>query len=61
MPLKTTRFDAADYIQDDETIALFLDEALSDGDPRFIANVVVDVARAIMRQLTSLSKIEAKP
>ena len=38
MALKTTVFDAADYLADPETISKFLTEALEDDDPRVNPN-----------------------
>ena len=46
MALKTTVFDAADYLADPETISKFLTEALEDDDPRVIAEALGAVARA---------------
>jgi len=46
MALKTTVFDAADYLNDEETISAFLTESLESGDPREIAQALGAVARA---------------
>src|SRR5437016_14297526 len=36
MALKTTRFDSADYLDSDEAISAYAEEALETGDPAFI-------------------------
>jgi probable addiction module antidote protein len=46
MPLKTTRFDSAEYLDSDEAITAYLDEALETGDPAFVAQALGTVARA---------------
>jgi probable addiction module antidote protein len=46
MTLKTTPWDASDYLIDQESIAAYLDAALEDGDPEFIKAALGDVARA---------------
>jgi probable addiction module antidote protein len=46
MGLKTTAYDAADFLNDDETIAAYLTEALEGDDPRQIAKALGAVARA---------------
>jgi probable addiction module antidote protein len=46
MALKTTPFDAAEYLTDGETIAAFLTEALESNDPSEIAQALGIVAKA---------------
>jgi probable addiction module antidote protein len=46
MSLKTTRFDSAHYLDGDEAITAYLDEALETDDPAFIAHALGTVARA---------------
>ncbi len=51
---KFTPFDAADYLDNDETIAAYLTAALEDEDPNVFLVAVKDVARA--RGMTQLAK-----
>ena len=51
---KFTPFDAADYLDDEETIAAYLSEALEDPDPDTFLMAVRTVARA--RGMTQLAK-----
>ena len=51
---KFTQFDAADYLDDEETIAAYLSEALEDSDPDTFLMAVRTVARA--RGMTQLAK-----
>ena len=44
--LRTTRWDAADYLNDDASIAGYLEAALEDGDPALVAAALGDIARA---------------
>jgi probable addiction module antidote protein len=46
MALKTTVFDEANYLIDEETISAYLKEALESDDPREIAQALGAVARA---------------
>ena len=46
MALKTKPFDPAEFLNDDESIAAYLDEAMSTGDAKFIAKSLGVVARA---------------
>jgi probable addiction module antidote protein len=46
MAIKTTPFDSAEYLDSDETIAAYLDEALESADPAHIAHALGVVARA---------------
>lgn len=45
-PLKTTPFDASEYIEDDDAARDFLLDAMESGDARVIAGAIGDVARA---------------
>jgi len=54
MALKTKPFDPAEYLDDDEAIAAYLDEAMATGDPHFIAKSLGVVARA--RGMTQIAK-----
>jgi probable addiction module antidote protein len=49
-----TPFDAADYLDSEETIAAYLSAALDDDDPELFLIAVKDVARA--RGMTQLAK-----
>jgi probable addiction module antidote protein len=52
MVLKTTLWDAAEYLDSAEAIAEYLEAAFEDGDPALIAAALGDVARAMgMTQL----------
>jgi probable addiction module antidote protein len=52
MTLKTTLWDAAEYLDKPESIAGYLEAAFEDGDPALIAAALGDVARAMgMTQL----------
>ncbi len=44
--LKTTPFDAADYLDDAEDIASYLEEAFATEDPAYIAHALGTIARA---------------
>ena len=52
--LETTAFDAADYLNDEETIAEYLTAALEDPNPDVFLAAVRDVARA--RGMAQLAK-----
>jgi len=52
--VKLATFDAADYLNDDETIAEYLTAALEDPNPDVFLAAVRDVARA--RGMTQLAK-----
>ena len=45
-PLKTIPFDAADYLDDDETRLAYLNAVLAEGDPREILAALGTIARA---------------
>src|SRR3984885_7885466 len=52
MALKTTLWDASEYLDSSESIAAYLEAVFEDGDPALIAAAVGDIARAIgMTQL----------
>jgi probable addiction module antidote protein len=54
MSVKTTLWDASEYLDSSKTIAAYLEAAFEDGDPALIAAALGDVARAIgMTQLAS--------
>lgn len=44
--LKATRWDAADYLDDDASMAGYLEAALEDGDPALVAAALGDIAKA---------------
>jgi probable addiction module antidote protein len=46
MPLETTKFDIQDHLKTPEEQAAYIDAALEDGDPSFIALALGDIARA---------------
>lgn len=46
MTIETQPFDAAEYLDDDETIAAFLSEALATNDQAYICHALGQVARA---------------
>lgn len=46
MDLKIKRYDAADYLDNEETIRLYIKEALNSRDPLLIADALGAVARA---------------
>lgn len=54
MKTKTVPFDAADYLDDEETIAEYLTAALEDPNPDLFLTAVKDVARA--RGMAQLAK-----
>jgi len=54
MSLKTTGFDSAQYLDSDEAITAYLDEALETDDPAFSAQALGTVARA--RGMSQISK-----
>jgi len=58
MALKTHPFDAAEYIEDDEAVAEYLEEAMKiameDSDPSFLAVALGTVARA--RGMSQIAK-----
>jgi len=44
--MRTKKYDAAEFLTDDETISAYLTEALESDDPRYIAKALGAVARA---------------
>ena len=52
--LKTTVWDAAEYLKSDEDITAYLEAAFEDGDPALIAAALGDVARA--RGMTQIAR-----
>lgn len=46
MAIKTTSYDSAEYLDSDEAIAAYIDEALESADPAHIAHALGIVARA---------------
>jgi probable addiction module antidote protein len=54
MALKTTKFDPADYLDNEEARAVYLSEALATDDPAFIADALGVVARA--KGMTAVAK-----
>jgi probable addiction module antidote protein len=53
MVTKTEPFDAAAYLDNDNVVAAYIDEALATGDPAFITKCLGDVARA--RSMTDIA------
>jgi probable addiction module antidote protein len=54
MSLKTTRWDAADYLETKEDIAAYLDAVLEDGDPELLKAALGDIARS--KGMTDIAK-----
>ncbi|AGH48753.1 hypothetical protein G432_05130 [Sphingomonas sp. MM-1] len=54
MAIKTERWDAAEFLNDEEDIRLYLEAAFEDGEPAIIRAALNDVARA--RGMTALAK-----
>ena len=54
MPLKTTPFDPADYLDDEKTMIAYLNAALADGTPGLVAAALGDIARK--RGMTALAQ-----
>lgn len=54
MPIKTTKWDAAEYLDSDEAIAGFLEDIMESGDPKLIVHALNTVARA--RGMTQIAK-----
>ena len=46
MVIKTTKWDVADHLDSEESIAYYLEAAFEDGDPALITIALGDVARA---------------
>lgn len=49
-----TKFDASEYIEDDEAALVFLEDAMETNDAAFIASAIGDVARA--KGMTAIAK-----
>ena len=45
-PVKTKVWDPAEYLEDDEQIAVYLEDIFKSGDPELIVAAIGDVARA---------------
>jgi probable addiction module antidote protein len=43
--LKTTKWDAVDYLKTDEDMAAYLEAAMEDGDPAVIATAIGNIKR----------------
>jgi probable addiction module antidote protein len=54
MEVKFRRYDAANYLKDEDDIAAYLDAVTEDGDPALIAAALGDAARA--RNLGQLAR-----
>jgi len=58
--MKTSKFEIADYLEDDEMIKQYLNEVLEDGDPNEIVVALGHVAKAIgmstIAQQTGMSR-----
>jgi probable addiction module antidote protein len=54
MAVKTTRFDSAEYLDSDEAISAYLEEALATDDPAFITQALGTIARA--RGMSQIAK-----
>jgi probable addiction module antidote protein len=46
MPMKTSKFEASEYLDNPRVIAAYITEALESGDAAFIAQAIGDVAKA---------------
>lgn len=46
MPVKTTKWDPAEYLDSPKAIVAYLEAAFEDGDPALIAAALGDIARA---------------
>ncbi|TCQ10505.1 putative addiction module antidote protein [Rhizobium sp. PP-F2F-G36] len=46
MPTETTKFDIQDHLKSDEQRLVYLEAALEDGDAKFVAVALGDIARA---------------
>lgn len=54
MPLSTSRFDAAQFLETPEDVAIFLEDAFDEGNPSDIAHALGTVARS--RGMTALAE-----
>lgn len=46
MSIETLPFEFADELQDDQAVAIYLDEALASGDPAYFAHALGKIAKA---------------
>lgn len=54
MPLETSKWDAAEYIESEEAVFAYIEAAFEDGDPAVITHALGNVARA--RGMTSIAR-----
>jgi probable addiction module antidote protein len=54
MTIELRPYDSAEFLSDEETIAIYVEEAFATGDPAFIAKALGTVARA--RNMTQLAE-----
>jgi probable addiction module antidote protein len=54
MAIETAKWDAAEYLDDEEAIVAYVEAAFEDGDPEIIKHALGNVARA--RGMTSIAK-----
>jgi probable addiction module antidote protein len=54
MATKTTAYDVADYLTNEDRVAAYIELAIEEGDPKAIATALGNVARA--RGMTQLAK-----
>jgi DNA-binding phage protein len=52
MPLKTTRYDTADYLDGPGAVAAYIDAVFEEGDPTLLAHALTVVARGCDLQLS---------
>ncbi len=60
MPLETEIFDAADYLDSDEAVEAFLQDALDTGDAGEVARALTVIARAKARAMSLIATGSAK-
>ena len=61
-PIKTRPFDVANYLNDEEDIAAYLQAAMEAGDPALLAATLGDIARARgITQSDSLGCVGLRP
>ena len=62
MTIATRRFDAADFLRDENDIANYLAELTTDNNPELIASALGDVARALdMSKLARDAPAQMRP
>ena len=54
MPIKTTKYDAAEYLETAEDVVAYIEAAFEDGNPAIIKNALGVVARA--RGMTAIAR-----